>query len=229
MNGNILLNHGWPSGRIIGLALAAARQLNSDDTGALTRLNEVRANPGAYLADTALGDLARECLRSQSRSAASDDLKDQPLPYQVWGRGNIQPEAIRQMEAALRLPISAAGALMPDAHAGYGLPIGGVLATYNSIIPYAVGVDIACRMRLSLYSVSPIVIDQDRAYGAALLDWTRFGKGAAWSRSQQPDDEILSDHLWQATPLLRSLRDTAAGQLATSGSGNHFVGATRSL
>src|SRR6185312_15623041 len=38
---------------------------------------------------------------------------------------------------------------MPDAHVGYGLPIGGVLATHEAVIPYAVGVDIACRMRLS--------------------------------------------------------------------------------
>ena len=44
---------------------------------------------------------------------------------------------------------------MPDAHVGYGLPIGGVLATENVVIPYAVGVDIACRMRLSIFEVSP--------------------------------------------------------------------------
>ena len=41
-------------------------------------------------------------------------------------------------------------ALMPDAHVGYGLPIGGVLACENAVIPYAVGVDIACRMKLSV-------------------------------------------------------------------------------
>jgi hypothetical protein len=40
---------------------------------------------------------------------------------------------------------------MPDAHVGYGLPIGGVLATDNPVIPYAVGVDIACRMKLTVY------------------------------------------------------------------------------
>ena len=55
------------------------------------------------------------------------------------------------MENALRLPVAVAGALMPDAHVGYGLPIGGVLATDEAVIPYAVGVDIACRMRLSVY------------------------------------------------------------------------------
>jgi len=57
-----------------------------------------------------------------------DDLRDKPLPYKVWGAELIDPEAIKQMDAAMRLPISVAGALMPDAHVGYGLPIGGVLA-----------------------------------------------------------------------------------------------------
>ena len=47
------------------------------------------------------------------------------------------------MANACALPVAVAGALMPDAHVGYGLPIGGVLATDNAVIPYAVGVNIA--------------------------------------------------------------------------------------
>ncbi len=39
---------------------------------------------------------------------------------------------------------------MADAHLGYGLLVGGVLATEGAIIPYAIGVDIACRMRLTI-------------------------------------------------------------------------------
>ncbi|MGB1878060.1 MAG: RtcB family protein [Nitrosopumilus sp.] len=49
-------------------------------------------------------------------------------------------EAQQQMKNACDLPISHSGALMADSHIGYGLPIGGVLATRNSVIPYAVGV-----------------------------------------------------------------------------------------
>lgn len=62
----------------------------------------------------------------------------------------MEPEAVMQMEKACRLPVAVAGALMPDAHVGYGLPIGGVLATENAVIPYAVGVDIACRMKTTV-------------------------------------------------------------------------------
>lgn len=63
------------------------------------------------------------------------------------GDFNIYGE--RQMEAAMRLPISMKGALMPDAHHGYGLPIGGVLAAKNAVIPFGVGMDIGCRTVIS--------------------------------------------------------------------------------
>ncbi len=57
------------------------------------------------------------------------------------------------MEDACSLPVSIRGALMPDAHKGYGLPIGGVLAVKDVVIPYAVGVDIACRMCMSVLDI----------------------------------------------------------------------------
>ena len=59
-------------------------------------------------------------------------------PHRIWGTG-LEPDAIRQLKNACRLPVAVAAALMPDAHVGYGLPIGGVLATKNAVIPYAVG------------------------------------------------------------------------------------------
>ena len=72
-----------------------------------------------------------------------------PIPYRQWG-ADLDANALQQMENACRLPVSVAAALMPDAHVGYGLPIGGVLATDNAVIPYAVGVDIACRVKLTV-------------------------------------------------------------------------------
>jgi tRNA-splicing ligase RtcB len=128
------------------------------------------------------------------------------------------------MDSAMRLPISAAGALMPDAHVGYGLPIGGVLATQNTVIPYAVGVDIACRMRLSIYEVSPHLIGQKQGqFEKSLLEQTQFGMGAEWKGSRRAEHAVLDDPAWEATRLLRSLQDNARRQLGTSGTGNHFV------
>lgn len=153
-----------------------------------------------------------------------DDIRDAPVPYAIWGAQHIDDESIKQLENAAHLPVAIAGALMPDAHVGYGLPIGGVLATENAVIPYAVGVDIACRMRMSIYPVKPHMIHQqvDR-FKKALTEQTLFGAGKEWHPNTRPHHAVLDDPDWQATWLLRNLKDKAARQLGTSGSGNHFV------
>lgn len=153
-----------------------------------------------------------------------NELRDEPLGFETWGSNLIDDEARAQMQNAMRLPVSVAGALMPDAHVGYGLPIGGVLAVEDAVIPYAVGVDIACRMRLSIFPESPIMIKQQSGrFKKALMEQTRFGMGAKWDKNQRPDHDVLDDPDWNATGFLKSLRDTAYSQLGTSGSGNHFV------
>lgn len=143
-------------------------------------------------------------------------------PYRVWGADAIEPAALDQLKRAVRLPVAVRGALMPDAHQGYGLPIGGVLATENSVIPYAVGVDIACRMRLTVYNASPAVLDQHRdLFRDALERQTRFGAGSEWPTPR--DHEVMDDPLWHEHPAARQFVDVARRQLGTSGSGNHFV------
>ncbi len=151
------------------------------------------------------------------------EVRPAPLPYSVWGEEHIDAASRAQMDNAMRLPISVAGALMPDAHVGYGLPIGGVLATEGAVIPYAVGVDIACRMRLSVFDAPPYLLDQQASrFEKVLRENTRFGAGAEWKPPRE--DPILDDPDWQATPLLRHLKETKGiPQLGTSGSGNHFV------
>jgi tRNA-splicing ligase RtcB len=157
-------------------------------------------------------------------SAYDDQIRAEPLPYRIWGAEQIDQESLNQMNAAMRLPISVAGALMPDAHVGYGLPIGGVLATEDAVIPYAVGVDIACRMRLSIFDISPITVKQKSGqYKKALNEQTLFGAGKAWSGSMRAEHEVLNDPTWSQIKFVGSLKDKAFEQLGTSGSGNHFV------
>jgi len=229
ITGKILKLNGWPDGKIIGLAKAAAEGLEAggfDRDLILARLDSVRQNPGNFLADPLLADLARECLRLTGRDTPQQDdtLRSLPLQYRVWGQEHIDGEALRQMDWAMRLPITAAGALMPDAHVGYGLPIGGVLATEQAVIPYAVGVDIACQMRLSIYDISPHLIGQKPGqFEKSLLEQTQFGMGAEWKGSRRAEHAVLDDPAWSATRLLRSLQDNAHRQLGTSGTGNHFV------
>jgi tRNA-splicing ligase RtcB (3'-phosphate/5'-hydroxy nucleic acid ligase) len=228
ITGKILKLHNWPDGRIIGIAKRIGGELADqglDREAILARLDAVRQNPGPFLVDEQMADLARECIRlNQPKYPVEEALRDSPIDYPIWGRENIDAGSIAQMDNAMRLPVSVAGALMPDAHIGYGLPIGGVLATDNAVIPYAVGVDIACRMRLSLYEVSPHLLGQKKeSFEDALQRQTAFGMGAQWKGSQRADHEVLEDPAWNATRLLASLKDNAVRQLGTSGTGNHFV------
>jgi len=158
---------------------------------------------------------------STSPDSTGYDLS-QPAPYQVWGAEGIEAGALDQMKRAVRLPVAVRGALMPDAHQGYGLPIGGVLATHDSVIPYAVGVDIACRMRLTVFNASPAALDQHRdLFRQALEQQTRFGAGSEWSTPRE--HEVMDDPLWREHPAARQHREIAQRQLGSSGSGNHFV------
>ena len=110
---------------------------------------------------------------------------------------------------------------MPDAHVGYGLPIGGVLATRGAVIPYAVGVDIACRMKMTVLDLPLNWLDRqtDRLEHVIRRE-TSFGIGATFEKRRQHD---VMDRDWSVTPITRSLKDKAWSQLGTSGSGNHFV------
>jgi tRNA-splicing ligase RtcB len=228
ITGKILKRNGWPDGKIIGLAKEAGNKFienGMDRQEALSQLEAVRRDPGRFLADASLADLAHECLRlTHAGKEPQSELHESPLPYPIWGADQIDEGAIAQMNNAMRLPVTVKGALMPDAHVGYGLPIGGVLATDNVVIPYAVGVDIACRMRLSIYEVSPIMIGQKKGiFEESLWNETAFGMGAKWTGSKRASHPVLDDPAWEATRQLQILHDIAYAQLGTSGTGNHFV------
>lgn len=145
-------------------------------------------------------------------------------PFPNWGK-NIEQAALDQMASAMRLPVTAAGALMPDAHVGYGLPIGGVLATRNAVIPYAVGVDIACRMKLSVLDLPLHALEHEhelQRLTRAIEAETRWGAGCAFEGRHRREHEVM-DADWTVSPVTAGMKDKAAGQLGTSGSGNHFV------
>src|SRR5947209_5898882 len=182
MDGNDILRLGYMPGRSVGLALKAvkaARAMNRSDEHIQSDLLDVLHAPQNYADDLLYGDLART-IQSERRPKPRIQLEEE-APYKIWGKSGIENGALEQMERAVRLPVAVRGALMPDAHQGYGLPIGGVLATENSVIPYAVGVDIACRMRLTVFNASPIALEQKRdKYRKILEDKTRFGTGSSW-------------------------------------------------
>ena len=172
------------------------------------------ANPPAFFEDELRAPLARAIYRPAFTPRA------ELAPWRQWGEG-LEAEAVKQMANACALPIAVAGALMPDAHVGYGLPIGGVLATDNAVIPYAVGVDIACRMKLTVYDRKANTIAGQRDRLANIIESeTRFGMGCEFKQRREHD---VMDEDWSVSPVTQRLRDKAWSQLGTSGSGNHFV------
>lgn len=147
-----------------------------------------------------------------------------PAPWRQWGAQLVDEGAAGQMRRACSLPVAARGALMPDAHKGYGLPIGGVLAVKNAVIPYAVGVDIACRMRLTVLDMPLSMLGraERNALRQALKTETRFGLGALFPPKERREHPVL-DEDWGFAPVLRDNQKKAWKQLGTSGTGNHFV------
>lgn len=163
-----------------------------------------------------------ELLSPTEETVQQYGLLDSPLPYAVFGQDSIDLLAVRQMDTAMRLPVTVGGALMPDAHAGYGLPVGGVLATKGVVLPYAVGLDIGCRMSLTILDGSARLIDsQHERMVQALWDNTAFGmEGVLPFSVHHP---VLDRKEFQSIPVLKKLRDKAKRQLGSSGGGNHFV------
>src|SRR5437762_6771153 len=175
--------------------------------GDKSRLEEevkaIVANPSAFVGDPLRQEFAKALLKAPPPPRAH------PVKYRQWGEG-LEHEAVMQMEKACLLPVAVAGALMPDAHVGYGLPIGGVLATENAVIPYAVGVDIACRMKLTVLDLPARDLERnaDRLRRAIEAE-TRFGVGSIFK--DRREHEVL-DADWSASPITRQNKDRAWGQ-----------------
>jgi len=200
--------------------IAAFLLKGGDKSRLADEIKAIVTNPTGFAEDPLRKELARSLVNKCPSGRSPPPPRTDPIPYHRWGEG-LEGEALNQMEKACMLPVSVAGALMPDAHVGYGLPIGGVLATDNAVIPFAVGVDIACRMKMTVLDLSPRDLDQKRQkLTKAIEAETRFGVGSTFKQRRQHE---VMDADWSVSPVTRSNKDRAWSQLGTSGSGNHFV------
>jgi tRNA-splicing ligase RtcB len=201
---------------IDALRTAASQGLGMGLKGKRARqlVAQVAASPAMFVADPVWGRLAKELL------AEREHVPAEPITYRTWGT-DIDAGAHDQMRNACQVPSAVGAALMPDAHIGYGLPIGGVLACEGTVIPYAVGVDIACRMKLSVLDLPVESLESRRElYRHALERGTRFGVGCEHKPAQS---HPVMDDDWTVARITRERKDKAWKQLGTSGSGNHFV------
>ncbi|MFM8850940.1 MAG: RtcB family protein [Cytophagales bacterium] len=220
LTGNELINIGFTEGKALGIALLIVENkfshLSKEEQLAL--LAEVVKQPSAFESNPIFLPLVQEL-----NKPASDviELNEQSIPYTIYGAEAIEEGALKQMHTAMKLPVTVAGALMPDAHQGYGLPIGGVLATHNAVIPYGVGVDIGCRMCMTIYDLPTTLLeDKKEDLKKMLLNNTQFGQATF---KKPKDHKIFERNEFKELSIVREMKDRAWKQIGSSGGGNHFV------
>lgn len=224
LSGKELRAIGFPEGPVISIAMSVMEKhyKHRAKEEVMELLKKVLEAPVEYRNDAVLAIVAEQLMPKISAEGAEISLNQSGIQFNVFGSEQIEQGAMHQMYTAAKLPIAVAGALMPDAHSGYGLPIGGVLATENAVIPYGVGVDIGCRMCLSVFDLDPKDLSTRESFFAHEIgEATLFGSGAQFDRPS--DHEIMENEAFYQLPLLKNLHGRAWKQLGSSGSGNHFV------
>ncbi len=219
-----LLGMGYKEGPVIGEAVRCADLANAHGLSKMDcqhLLMQICDDYTAYLNHPQFGSLAQ----LMDKIAKPPYVFKENATYPEWGSEGIDDNTRDQMSRAMAIPVAEMGALMADAHLGYGLPIGGVLALDNAVMPFGVGVDIACRMMLSVTPIQvqdddPIVARED-SFIKAIDKHTRFGLGSAFARSGRRQHDVM-DQDWS---IIKGIvdKDVAWNQLGSSGGGNHFV------
>jgi tRNA-splicing ligase RtcB len=222
LSGKDLIKLGFPKNNSINIALGQINRYRKREKkeSILTEAKEVLLHPEKFEGHGTWRKVAEGLINPVQ--VRMHQLKTTRAPFTIFGENEIDQQAKFQLFDSLKLPISVAGALMPDAHSGYGLPIGGVLATDNAVIPYGVGVDIGCRMSLSIFDLPASYFKgKEHQLEAILKDNTKFGMNE--THASKADHEVFYKSEFQDIPLLKNLLPKAYKQLGSSGGGNHFV------
>jgi tRNA-splicing ligase RtcB len=220
LTGNDLKKIGFVESKALGIALELVGQQHEHLSIAakLDLLKQILNNPASFVDDKRWAPLAWALMKPIDDTIT---LNVVGKSYQIYGADAIEQGALQQMDTAMKLPVTVAGALMPDAHQGYGLPIGGVLATNNAVIPYGVGVDIGCRMCMTLYDIPSDRVATGRdEFKKLLLNNTMFGTATF---RKPKDHEIFERSEFRDIKIVKELKDRASRQIGSSGGGNHFV------
>lgn len=222
LRGKDLIGLGFPKNNSVTITVGQINRYRKKEKKAkvLEEARTVLINPERFMGDAIWGKVAESLIKPVE--VKMHQLRHTRAPFEIFGENEIDEKAKFQLYDALKLPIAHSGALMPDAHAGYGLPIGGVLATENAVIPYGVGLDIGCRMALSVFPMNASYLKgKYNQFEKILTDHTKFGMRE--THEKKMDHEIFEHQGFVDVPLLKKLRGKAFNQLGTSGSGNHFV------
>lgn len=152
------------------------------------------------------------------------------VPVKLW-LDDIEEGALEQARNIANLPfVFHHIAIMPDSHQGYGMPIGGVMATKNVIVPNAVGVDIGCGMCAMKSSIPAYEFTTDVL--KKIMGGSKENKGGIRSKipvgmnhhsKKQDEDNLPSILSEEDIPIAYSLYQSALKQVGTLGGGNHFI------
>ena len=155
------------------------------------------------------------------------EMREKPVPFGEAIHAETKEEKANlikvraKMETLLRTPVISGGSVMPDAcptgPAPADIPIGGVIAVENAIIPAAHSADICCSMFATFYEPRTSV----KAELDALTTSTRFGPGGRHF-DDLVDHPVLNEPVWE-NRFLKSLRERAVIHIADQGDGNHFA------
>ncbi len=156
--------------------------------------------------------------------AMKKTITTERIPIKLW-LDDIEEGALQQAKNLANFPFSIQHiAIMPDAHFGYGMPIGGVLATENVIIPNAVGVDIGCGM----CSVQTSLTDISAETLKTILGGIRSTVPVGFKHHKKRQDSRLMPRISSKEdlldlPVVSREYENALKQLGTLGGGNHFI------
>lgn len=148
-------------------------------------------------------------------------LDSEAIPIKLW-IDDVENKAMTQILNLANLPFAFSHiAVMPDAHCGYGMPIGGVLATDQIIIPNAVGVDIGCgicAVRTSLLELAPDTLK-------LIMKDIRRKIPLGFKHHSKAQNESLMPRGYNISsmPVVRREYKSALHQIGTLGGGNHFI------
>jgi tRNA-splicing ligase RtcB len=157
-------------------------------------------------------------------------ISTEKIPIKLW-LDDIEDGALAQAKNLANLPfVFKHIAIMPDSHQGYGMPIGGVMATNGVVVPNAVGVDIGCGMCAVKTSLQLLSLDElKRIIGGSseFKGGVRASVPVGFSRhSKKQDESLMPDkvHYDDAElPIVKREANSALKQIGTLGGGNHFI------
>lgn len=146
-------------------------------------------------------------------------IETEKIPIKMWLE-EVEDGAVAQLKNLANLPFAFSHiAVMPDSHQGYGMPIGGVLATKDVIIPNAVGVDIGCGM----CAIKTSLIELDTETLKKIMGEIRKAVPVGFNKHQEKQDRKLMPNSNVLCPLVEQEYENALYSIGTLGGGNHFI------